>query len=140
MANFETVKQYVLQLGHEITEESAEDELLVIHAADKGIVNMILDCEDEVLVIEQVICPLPAGVQPEHFKRILQCNRTLVHGAFVVDDQGAYLLFRDTLQLENLDLPELEASINALSLGLAENYHIILDLAGVDTNSLAINN
>ena len=53
-------------------------------------------------------------------RRLLQINRTLVHGAFVLDDEGTTLLFRDTLQLENLDRNELEGSIDALSLGLAE--------------------
>jgi hypothetical protein len=46
-------------------------------------------------------------------------NRELVHGAFVLDENGKIVLFRDTLQLANLDLNELEASINALGLGLA---------------------
>jgi hypothetical protein len=54
------------------------------------------------------------------FKRLLQINRELVHGAFVMDIDGEYILFRDTLQLENLDRNELEASIHALSLALAE--------------------
>jgi hypothetical protein len=53
-------------------------------------------------------------------KRILQINRTLVHGAFVLDEEGTTLLFRDTLQTENLDRNELEGSIDALSLALAE--------------------
>jgi hypothetical protein len=54
------------------------------------------------------------------FKRLLQMNRTLVHGAFVLDEEGAKVIFRDTLQLENLDKNELEGSINALSIALAE--------------------
>jgi hypothetical protein len=37
-----------------------------------------------------------------------------------MDIDGEYILFRDTLQLENLDRNELEASIHALSLALAE--------------------
>jgi len=54
------------------------------------------------------------------FKRLLQMNRTLVHGAFVLDEEGTKVIFRDTLQLENLDKNELEGSINALSIALAE--------------------
>jgi hypothetical protein len=44
----------------------------------------------------------------------------LVHGAFVLNEEGTTLLFRDTLQLENLDRNELEGSIDALSLAMAE--------------------
>ena len=48
-------------------------------------------------------------------------NRTLVHGAFVLDEEGRRVLFRDTLQLANLDLNEVEGMVEALSLALAEN-------------------
>jgi hypothetical protein len=47
-------------------------------------------------------------------------NRELVHGAFVMDEEARFILFRDTLQLENLDRNELEASIQALGMALAE--------------------
>ena len=72
-----------------------------------------------------MIVPVPS--QPGNmFQRLLQMNRTLVHGAFVVDEDGKMVLFRDTLRLENLDLNELEGSIEALSLALAENANELL--------------
>ena len=37
-----------------------------------------------------------------------------------MDEEGKKVIFRDTLQLENLDKNELEGSINALSIALAE--------------------
>ena len=54
------------------------------------------------------------------YRRLLQLNRELVHGAFVLDETETYIIFRDTLQLENLDRNELEGSIHALSLALSE--------------------
>jgi hypothetical protein len=86
---------------------------------DKGVKNLIIDCEDTIVVLEQSIMPVPSDPK-DLFKRLLQLNRSLVHGAFVLDDEGEKVLFRDTLQLANLDRNELEASIQALSLGLAE--------------------
>ena len=65
----------------------------------------------------------------ELFKRLLQMNRDLVHGAFVLDENSEYILFRDTLQLENLDRNELEATIHSLSLALAEYSQELLDYA-----------
>jgi len=56
----------------------------------------------------------------ELFKRLLQMNRDMVHGAFVLGDKASLVLYRDTLQLENLDRNELEASIQSLSLALSE--------------------
>ena len=52
--------------------------------------------------------------------RLLQMNNTLVHGAFVLDENAARIFYRDTLQLANLDANELEGSIDALSLAMAE--------------------
>jgi hypothetical protein len=60
---------------------------------------------------------------------LLQKNREIVHGAFVLDDTGKRLLFRDTLQLENLDLNEVEASINSLKLLMAEYAGEMLQFA-----------
>ena len=39
-------------------------------------------------------------------------NRKLVHGAFVVDEEAKQVIFRDTLQLENLDFNDFEGTIS----------------------------
>jgi len=120
MADFEKVKDYIMDMGFAISHEEPQEELVVIDDDDRGIKNLVIDCEGSILIIEQVIIPMPKE-SSDFCKRILQINRTLVHGAFVLDEEGTTLLFRDTLQLENLDRNELEGSIDALSLGLAEN-------------------
>lgn len=60
------------------------------------------------------------------FKSLLQKNRDIIHGAFVLDESGSKVIFRDTLQIENIDLNELEGTLNSLSLLLSEySDHII---------------
>jgi len=117
--NLQKVKDYLDELELSISSEDEAEELVIIDDEDKGIKNLIIDCEDPVLVLEQVIMDVPKNTDG-FFKRLLQMNRTLVHGAFVLDEEGAKVIFRDTLQLENLDKNELEASITALSIALAE--------------------
>ena len=119
MSNFEKVKNFILDMGFAISHEEPKEELVVIDDDDRGIKNLVIDCEGSIVILEQVIIPMPKD-SADFCKRILQINRTLVHGAFVLDEEGTTLLFRDTLQLENLDRNELEGSIDALSLGLAE--------------------
>ena len=119
MSNFEKVKDFILDMGFTISHEEPKEELVVIDDDDRGIKNLVIDCEGSIVILEQVIIPMPKE-SSEFCKRILQINRTLVHGAFVLDEEGTTLLFRDSLQLENLDRNELEGSIDALSLGLAE--------------------
>ena len=116
---FQKVMEYVELLDVSVEREDAEKTLCVLEDESRGISNLIVDCEDEILVIEQLIMELPVSAGANTFRRLLQMNRELVHGAFVIDEGGTKLLFRDTLQLANLDFNELDASINALSLGLA---------------------
>ena len=117
--NLKKVKSYLEELGFSISSENTKEELVVIDDEEKGINNLIIDCEEPILVIEQIIMKVP-GKANDFFKRLLQINRTVVHGAFVLDENGKNVIFRDTLQLENLDKNELEGSINSLSLALAE--------------------
>ncbi len=126
---FERVKALLLELDLIIVEENRADTLLMVSDESSGINQMILDCEDQILVIEQMILSLERA-DAAVFRRLLQMNRALVHGAFVLDESGRRLLFRDTLQLENLDLNELEGSLQALSLGLAEFGNELLGFAG----------
>lgn len=127
MADFQTVKDYVHELNLVVVTEDAPQQLLVVEDDERGIKNLVIDCEDPILVLEQVILPVPAKPD-ELFRRLLQMNRTLVHGAFVLTEDGAAILFRDTLRLAHLDLDELQGSIEALSLALAEHAAELLSL------------
>lgn len=125
---YELVKGYLLDLDLSIVHEDEAEELVVVNDEEHGIKGLIVDCEDPILILEQLILPVPA-VPGDLYRRLLQMNRTLVHGAFVLNEEGKTVLFRDTLQLANLDLNELEGSIGALSLALAEHGDELLRLA-----------
>jgi hypothetical protein len=126
--NFIRVKNYLLDIDLKIVDENESEELVVVEDEDAGIRNLVVNCEPPIVVLEQIIMDVPEN-SGELFKRLLQMNRSLVHGAFALDEEGKYLFFRDTLQLENLDRNELEGSIRALSLGLAENGVELLEYA-----------
>jgi len=119
MSDFDKVKSFIMDMGFSISHEDSKEELIVIDDEERAIKNLVIDCEVPTLILEQVITPMPEG-SSDFCKRLLQMNRTLVHGAFVLNEEGTTLLFRDTLQLENLDRNELEGSIDALSLAMAE--------------------
>ena len=129
MSDFNTVKDYVLELGFAISKEIPDEEILIINDEERGIQSLVIDCEDTVLVVEQLILKLDSAASTVTYKRLLQMNRDLVFGAFVLNEEGDSLLYRNTLALANLDLNELESTINALSLGLAENGEELLRFA-----------
>ncbi|MBT3602941.1 MAG: molecular chaperone Tir [Candidatus Latescibacteria bacterium] len=123
---FQTVKSYLQDLNLAIEHEEPSEELVVVNDEDRGINRLIIDCEDPILILEQAIMPLPNN-PGDLFKRLLELNRTLIHGAFAIDEETGTVLFRDTLRLDTLDRSELEGSINALELALAENASELLE-------------
>ena len=133
MSYFAKVKEFVLELGYEILQEITEDDMLIINNEDNGVSSMVLDIEGDLLIIEQKLLEVTVD-KPELFKQLLQANRRLVYGAFVLDESGKHLIFRDTLELLNLDKNELESSLSALALGLVENLDLLITISGEDNN------
>lgn len=124
--NLELVKNYILDMDLNIVEENKAEELVVVEDEENGIQNLVIDCEPPLVVLEQLIMEAPKD-DAQFYKRLLQMNRELVHGAFVLDEEAKYVFYRDTLQLEHLDFNELEASVHSLSLALAENGAELLE-------------
>ena len=119
MSDFEKVKDYLMELEYDITSEDESEEILVINDESKGIKNLVIDCEAPILIIEQFIATV-GNPSTKTLIRLLQMNRSLVHGAFVLDETGQKVIFRDTLQIANLDKNELEGSLQSLELGMVE--------------------
>jgi len=62
--------------------------------------------------------PAEAPRRSELFRQLLEYNaRELVHGSYGVE--GNHVVLTDTLELENLDFSEFEASFDSLTLALA---------------------
>jgi hypothetical protein len=126
--NFDKVKSFLLDMGVGIASENRAEELVVANKPDSGIVNLIIDCEDPILVMEQPIMPVPKD-REACFTELLKMNRFLIHGAFVLDADRNLILWRDTLQLDNLDRNELEGSVKALVMALTEYGSDLLRLS-----------
>ena len=127
-SHFEKVKKFLFDLGFDLQSEDAAEELVVISDEEKGISNLIIDCEGELLLIEQYIFSLKDPDNGEVLKRLLNINLNIVHGALGLDDENR-VIFRDTLQLQNLAANELESSINSLGLMMAEHAEEFIKFA-----------
>ncbi len=123
--HFDTVKGYLQDLELVIEEEDSGEELVVVTDEDRGIHRLIVDCEDPILILEQAIMPIPKH-PGDLYKRLLEINRTLIHGAFALDEETQTILFRDTLRLDTLDRAEIEGAVNALGFALGENAEELL--------------
>ncbi len=125
---FDKVKDYLLEMGCSIRHENQEEGLFVVDNEEIGIHHLVVGCADPILIIEQFIFEI-GQESIELYKSLLQKNRDIIAGAFVVDDSGQKVLFRDTLMLENLDLNEMEGTFNALGLLLSEYSEELLRFA-----------
>ncbi|MGB5944182.1 MAG: YbjN domain-containing protein [Leeuwenhoekiella sp.] len=126
--HFNITKEFLLELNFNITKENREDGILVVQKENFGIHNLILGVSEPILIMEQFIFKI-RNQNEKIFKSLLQKNRDIIHGAFVLDESGEKVIFRDTLQLENLDLNELEGSLNSLSLLMSEYSDKIIEFS-----------
>lgn len=117
--HYDKVRDFLLDLNYSISTEDQENGVFVINDEMKGIKNLVICCADPILIMEQFITDLKNPTL-EDFSKLLTKNRDIIHGAFALSNNGEKLIFRDTLQLSNLDRNELEGSINSLSLLLSE--------------------
>ncbi|MFC5269965.1 molecular chaperone Tir [Adhaeribacter terreus] len=131
---FAKVKAYLQDLHFHISHENPTDGVLVVDKPEAGIQNLVIGCADPLLIMEQHILDLPV-LTTKVLQSLLQKNRDIIHGAFVLDETGRKLIFRDTLQLEKLDLCEIEASFNSLALLLSEYSEQLIEFSKIKVNS-----
>ena len=120
MSHFDKVRDYLMELEYSIISEDKNTEVFMVESEEDGINNLVIGVADPILIIEQYIFDLKNDNDGSISKQLLMKNRDIVHGAFVLDEKGEKVIFRDTLQVENLDLNELEGSLTSLSLLLSE--------------------
>ncbi|MBO7143130.1 MAG: YbjN domain-containing protein [Bacteroidales bacterium] len=125
--NFTKVKNYLLDLEYTIEKEDEKTGMFTISKEDEGIVNMIIVCADPIVILEQPLFKLKSE-SLSTYKQLLQKNRDIIHGAFALNENDE-VIFRDTLQLENLDLNEIEGSINSLTILLSEYSDKIVEFS-----------
>ena len=84
---FKTIKNYLIELNYNITHEDEEEGVLIIQDHDKGINNLILGIASPILIMEQYIFKI-SNPNKAILQQLLQKNRDIVHGAFVLDESG----------------------------------------------------
>jgi len=117
--NFNKIKDFLLELEYSIVSEDINEDIFVVEKLEAGIVNMIIDCEEPILVFEQFLFEMNED-SLDVFKELLMKNREIVHGAFALDESGKKVIFRDTLQIDNIDINEFQGTLNSFEMLMAE--------------------
>lgn len=125
---FAKIRGYLNDLGYSINDENENEGFFVIDYEEEGIKNMVIVVDEPILIMEQLLFTVKKD-DIEMYKALLKKNHDILHGAFVLSEDGKNVLFRDTLQVENIDLNELAGSLNSLSLLLGEYSEEIINFS-----------
>lgn len=125
---FKKIESFINKLGYSVSYQNEKDGIFCIENEADGIKNLILGVAPPILIIEQYIFTLKSD-DTETLKSLLKKNRDIIHGAFVLDEEGRKVIFRYTMQIENIDINELEGALNSLGLLLSEYYEQIIEFS-----------
>lgn len=124
----EKVQEYIRRSGYEVLYQNEQTGILKISNENDGISQVILGVVPPILIIECFLFSIQRD-DWEMYKALLQKNRDMLHGAFVLNEEGNKILYRYTIQIENLDYNEFEAALNSLSLLLHEYSETLLSFS-----------
>lgn len=128
MNYLETIEEFAVRLNCRILYKNEQNGILKIDNQPDGIHNLILGVAPPILIMEQFLFSFREG-NTEMFKKLLKKNRDMLHGAFVITEEGDRVLFRYTMQLQNIDFNEFEGALNSLGLLLSEFSQQIIDFS-----------
>ncbi len=118
MKTAEEIEGYLIRLG--LPFEEVEQGLWIIHDDIGHIDNIVIRYDPPIVVFRIKVMEVPPRQKEEFFEHLLRLNATLVQGAYGIENNNVVLM--DTLQAENLDFNEFQASVEALSLAIAQDY------------------
>jgi hypothetical protein len=119
--NAKKVRSLIEQIDG-ITYDTVREDIFTITETETGdMLQLVVDVEESVVCLMMDIGTMDDITDLEELLRI---NNTAVHGKFALD--GRNILFRDTLEVENLDLNELEAAMGHMFMTVAQKVPALL--------------
>ena len=106
--------------GGSLTVAELEPNLWLCRTRDDA--EVVVHYAPPVVILRVRVMELPASEprRSELFRQLLEYNaRELVHGSYGLE--GDHVVLTDTLELENLDFSEFEASFDSITLALASH-------------------
>jgi Putative bacterial sensory transduction regulator len=115
MATREDIDHYLIEMGH--SHETLKENMWVI----QDLTNVVVTLEPPLVVFRAKLMEIPKTNREALFKLLLELNATqMIHGAYGLEDDSVVLI--DSLQSENLDYNEFQATVEAFSLAITQDY------------------
>ncbi len=121
MITREDIQSFLDRLeGGNLTTTEIEPNLWIVRTPDDA--EVVVHFAPPVVILRVRVMELPASEprRGELFRQLLEYNaRDLVHGSYGLE--GDHVVLTDTLELEDLDFSEFEASFDSITLALASH-------------------
>ncbi len=122
MSSREKIERYLVKLS--LTFQEAGAGTWVVRDAERGLENLVIILSEPLVILRINVMDVPASGKEKLFEELLRLNATdLVHGAYALDGKNVILI--DTLEAEEMDIEEFEASLDAIGLALAQHYRAL---------------
>jgi len=127
MVTREDLESYLIRMDLDF--EEVDDGMFLVHPRNDG-PPVVVHHSPPLLVIRLKVMNVPEGKDlGELYETLLVWNATdVVHGAYGIEEGD--LVLTDTLELETLDFPELQASLESMQMASASHINQIKALAG----------
>ena len=127
MVNREDLESYLIRMDLEF--EEVDEGIYLVQPSNDG-APVVVHHTPPLLVVRLKVMTLPEGKElGELYEKLLVWNAgDVVHGAYGIDEGD--LVLTDTAELETLDFPELQASLESMQMAAASHYDTIKGLAG----------
>ena len=127
MVTRDDLESYLIRMDLDFDE--VDDGMYLVQAAAEG-APVVVHHSPPLLVVRLKVMSMPEGRDLGGlYEKLLVWNATdVVHGAYGIEEGD--LVLTDTLELETLDFPELQASLESMQMAAASHYDKIKALAG----------
>lgn len=123
MVTREDVESYLLRTEQEM--EEVEPGLWVVQVGEDG-PKLVINHTPPVLVLRMKVLDVPSDERQcaKLYRKLLELNaEDLVHGSYGIEEENVILT--DTMELENLDFNEFQASIDSIQMALAGHAELL---------------
>jgi hypothetical protein len=127
------IEGYLIKMGVSYDELAANT--WMIRDNEDHVDNLVVTLNEPVVVFSVKLADIPEGCDRLRlYEELLKLNaREMLHGAYGLE--GNSVVATDTLQAENLDFNEFQASVDALNLSLTTHYRRLAPFFGRSAGS-----
>ncbi|MDP2343703.1 MAG: hypothetical protein Q8O67_22280 [Deltaproteobacteria bacterium] len=122
MVTEQDIEGYLTKMGVQFQELGRKTWMIRDADGDDAVDNLVVTLNDPVIVFHVKLLDIPEGCDRlSLYEELLRLNASeMLHGAYGL--AGNAIVATDTLQAENLDFNEFQASVDALNLCITSHY------------------